>query len=196
MFIFLSLFLQVSDIPEQVDLSNLSLLLAFSKLCFTLFTGDFPWSWLRLASFSCWLLSQTKDSSPNFSNGKNGILALRVYGPIIWLFPSPTIPSSQDTRMTWIPFFVQQTAGHRVWGSDFYSYIILTVSLSAHWFKHRRVGELTPLPSLYSIPCHKPKLKVVKNIVIGYFQYNVFFYLYIYSKSKYLLSHVYHYLNY
>ena len=61
-------------------------------------------------------------------------------------FPSPTIPFGRDTQFL-IPFFVQQNAGHRVRGADLHSSIILMVSLSARWFKHRRVGELTS-PSL------------------------------------------------
>ena len=90
---------------------------------------------------------KTEDSFPNFSNEENGILAKRVNGPIIWLFPSPSISSGHDTRVTWIPFFVQQTAGNRVREVDFYSYLLLTASLSACWFRHRRVGESTS-PSL------------------------------------------------
>ena len=62
-------------------------------------------------------------------------------------FSSLTIPSGHDTRVTWIPFFVQQTAGYRVRGTDLHSCIILTVSLSASWFKLRRVGE-SASPSL------------------------------------------------
>ena len=61
------------------------------------------------------LLSQTEDSFPNFSNKKKSISVLRVYGLIIWHIPSPTIPSSHDTVVTWIPFFVQQITGNGVW---------------------------------------------------------------------------------
>ena len=31
--------------------------------------------------------------------------------------------SGHDTRVTWIPFFVQQAAGHVVQGTDFHSYL-------------------------------------------------------------------------
>ena len=42
------------------------------------------------------------------------------------------------------------------------------------------------------IQAHKEtKLKLTKDIVIGYLLYTVFPYLYIYSKNKHLLSHVY-----
>ena len=74
---------------------------------------------------------------------ENGILAPRVCGLIIQLFVLPLIPSAHDARVTWIPFFVQQATGHRVRVVDLLSYTILTVSLSACWFKYRRVRELT-----------------------------------------------------
>ena len=142
MFRFLSLFLRASDLPELVDLSHLSLSLAFSKLCSTLFTGDFPRGQLRSACFSCWLLSQTEDSFPDFSNGKWHFGAKGLWANQS-TFPSPTIPSGHATQVTRIPFFVQQTTGHRVQVADLLSYTILTVSLSACWSKYRRVRELT-----------------------------------------------------
>ena len=144
------------------------------QISFSLFTGAWPFrSRLRSASFSAdfcpktlfdsfyrrlspesaenqhvflrWLLPQNWRFFSKFIKRKNGILALRAYGSIIWLFPSPTIPSGHETRVTWIPFFVQQIAGHRMRGADLHSYIILTVSLSACWFKYRRVRELSSL---------------------------------------------------
>ena len=142
MFRFLSLFLRASDLPELVDLSDMSLSLAFSKLCSILFKGDFPRSRLRLACFSRWLLSQTEDSFPSFCNGK------WHFGPKgLWAnhltFPSPTNPSGHATQVTWIPFFVQQTTGHRVQVADLLLYTIFKVRLRACWFKYRRVRELT-----------------------------------------------------
>ena len=146
MFRFLSLFLRASDLPELVDLRDLSLSLVFSKLCSTLFTGDFPRSWLRSACFSRRLISQTEDSFPYFSNGKWHFGAKDLWANHS-TFPTSTIPSGHDTRVTRIPFFFQQTTCHRVRVADLLSYTILTVSLSACWFKYRSVRELTS-PSL------------------------------------------------
>ena len=115
------------------------------QIFFSLFTGEGQPGVAGVSVFLGWPLSKNRRFFSKFLKRKNGILALRVYGPIIWLFPFPTIPSGHDTRVTWIPFFVQQNAGHRVRGADPHSYIILTVSLSARWFKHRGVEELTPL---------------------------------------------------
>ena len=144
MFRFLSLFLQVKDTSQNWLRSGSFSADFCPKTLFYSFYG-------RLSSesaenqhiFLCWLLSWNKRLFSKLLWRKNGILALRVYGPIIKLFSSPTIPSGHNIWVAWIPFFVQQTAGHRVRGADFHSYIILMVSLSACWFKHRRVGELT-----------------------------------------------------
>ena len=65
----------------------------------------------ELACRFCQCLSRTKDSFPNFHWRKRWHL---VNGPSIWLFPCPTIPSGDDTRVTWIPFFVQQITDHGV----------------------------------------------------------------------------------
>ena len=128
MFRFLSLFLRASDLPELVDLSDLYLSLAFSKLRSTLFTGDFPWSRLRSACSSRWLLSQTEDSFPNFSNRKWHFGAKDLWANHSTFPYFSTILSGHDTRVTWIPFFVQQTTGHRVQVTDLLSYTILTIS--------------------------------------------------------------------
>ena len=127
------------------------LLTSVQRFCSTLFYGRLSPELAELASLSlsCQCLSRTKLSFPNFLKRKRWHFGLRVYGPIIWLFPSTIIESGHDTRVTWIPFFAQQATGHRVRGIDFRSYLLLTVNLSACWFRHRRVGESTsPSPSL------------------------------------------------
>ena len=48
------------------------------------------------------------------SNEKMAFFGLRVSGPIIWLFPTRTIPSGYDIRVTWISFFIQQIRSHGV----------------------------------------------------------------------------------
>ena len=96
------------------------------KILFYSFYGRLSPELAELASLSRQCLSRTKPSFPNFLSRKRWHFGLRVYGPIIWLFPSPTIPSSYDTRVTWIPFFVHQAAGHSVRGIDFRSYLLLT----------------------------------------------------------------------
>ena len=136
-------FLSFTD--EWYPQSRLSQRLSNADFCpelkIILRARDLPEFGFKPAFFSADFCPQTEDSFPNFSNKKNGILALRVYGPIIWLFPCPTIESGHDTRVTWIPLFAQWL--HRVRGIDYRSYLLLTVSLCACWFKHRRVGEST-----------------------------------------------------
>ena len=81
------------------------------KILFYPFYGRLSPELAKLASISCQCLSRTKLSVPNFLQRKNGVF---VYESIIWLFPSPTIPSGYDIRVTWISFFVEQITGHGV----------------------------------------------------------------------------------
>ena len=75
---------------------------------------------------------------------------VRVYGPIIWPFPSPTIDSGHDTRVTWIPFFILQAAGHRVRGIDFRSYLPFNNQSWGLLIQGRRID----LPFLLSVAYH------------------------------------------
>ena len=68
-------------------------------------------SLVKLTSLSCQCLSRTKLAFLNFRKRKRWRLD---YGPIISLFPPPTIPSGCDNRVTCIPFFVRLITGHGV----------------------------------------------------------------------------------
>ena len=75
---------------------------------------------------------------------KNGILALRIYGPIISLFPS-SYHFIRSRYSSDLDSFICPT-DFRSWSGgsfDLHSPTVLAVSLSACWFKHRKIGELT-----------------------------------------------------
>ena len=130
MFRFLSLFYGRQTLRCRRS-QHVSRLTSVQRLFSTLFTRDFPRSRLKISmTFYADFCPKTEDSFPNFFNGKWHFGANGIW-PNHLIFPSPTIPSGHDSRVTWISFSVQQTAGHRVRGDDLHSYIILTASLSA-----------------------------------------------------------------
>ena len=87
--------------------------LAFSKLCSTLFMGDFPLSRLNSACLSNVDFCPKLKILLQISLTGNGILARRVCGPIIRLFLLPPPSQVTPTWFTKTPSF-QQTTCHRV----------------------------------------------------------------------------------
>ena len=95
------------------------------KILFYFFTETFPWSWLN------WCLSLTNVCPElNFLfqisfNEKHGIFGLMVYWPIIWLFPSPTIPVCMTFKL------------HMEWSNTQYvctpTSTILSITASTHY---------------------------------------------------------------
>ena len=136
-------FLRASDIP---GISWISVFFCWllSKDSVLLFLREtFHGVGCKLASFSCRLLSQTKESFPNFSNRKWHFGAKGLWANHL------TFSFSHYSIWSWyssdLDSFLCPT-DYRSWSVcsfDLHSPTVLAVSLSACWIKHRRVGELT-----------------------------------------------------
>ena len=117
--------------------------LSFANVCpelKILFAGEGTWSFgSKPTSLSANFCPQTQDPFPNFLWRKGIVLALKVLANHLTL-SSTSISSGHATSVTYIPFSV-----HGVQVALAFILTWIRLVLGTCWFKHRRVGELTPL---------------------------------------------------